>query len=178
MKNSKNKSVRNQRRYQNARRGTVLAAPSADRIPKKWLWHRNTLRTLRDRLLRAQENKLNDVADRIEPHSMSVADSASDEFDHELALAAVSKFQDALFEIDEALSRIDNGSYGVCEETGRPIAAARLKAIPWTRFSKEAEAQLERNQLIRKPSLGVLRSIREFSGQAVKRPPKHERSSR
>lgn len=42
-----------------------------------------------------------------------------------------------LMEIEKALSRIDHGSYGICEETEEPIEPSRLKAIPWTRFSLE-----------------------------------------
>ena len=42
-----------------------------------------------------------------------------------------------LVEIEQALSRIDNGTYGVCEETEEPIEAERLRAIPWTRLSIE-----------------------------------------
>lgn len=168
MKSSINKSVKNRPLRQNARGGTVHATASIVGIPKKWLWHYNTLQTLRNRVLGAHHNKLDDVADHIELHSMSVADSATDEFDHELALAALSNLQDALFEIDQALSRIQKGSYGVCEESGKPIAAARLRAIPWTRYSREAEAQLERDQLVPRPSLGLLRSVREFSGKTVR----------
>ena len=42
-----------------------------------------------------------------------------------------------LFEIEQALARIENGSYGICDETEEPIEAERLRAIPWTRLSIE-----------------------------------------
>lgn len=42
-----------------------------------------------------------------------------------------------LMEIEKALSRIENGTYGICEETEEPIEASRLKALPWTRYSLE-----------------------------------------
>ena len=73
------------------------------------------------------------------------ADSATDEFDHDLALTRLSVEQDALYEINVALNRILNRSYGVCEETGRVIPSARLKAIPWTRFTREVEERLEQD---------------------------------
>jgi RNA polymerase-binding transcription factor DksA len=50
--------------------------------------------------------------------------------------------QEALYEIDAALKRIEDGTYGICELTGKPIPWERLEAIPWTRFSLEAQNQL------------------------------------
>lgn len=54
------------------------------------------------------------------------------------------KFQ--LFEIEKALSRIENGTFGVCEVTYEPIENVRLKAIPWTRYSIEG-AEIVEEQL-------------------------------
>ena len=96
---------------------------------------------------------------------MSAADSATDEFDHDLALSELSASQNALFEIDEALKRILNGTYGVCEETGVAIPEMRLRAIPWTRFSKESETRLEKQGVVKTPSLGVLHSLREAGNE-------------
>ena len=59
-------------------------------------------------------------------------------------MSRVSGYQDLLNEVNEALQRIETGSYGMCEMTGRPIPRERLEAVPWTRFSVEGEAQLER----------------------------------
>lgn len=91
---------------------------------------------------------------------MDPADSATDELDHNLALAALNSKQDVLQEIAAAIRRIQSGTYGVCEATGKPIPAARLKAIPWTRFRREVEALLEQNGEIRRPQLGALSSVR------------------
>lgn len=52
-------------------------------------------------------------------------------------LASQQRLNELLMEIDFALARIENGSYGVCEETEEPIEEARLRAIPWTRLSIE-----------------------------------------
>ena len=52
-----------------------------------------------------------------------------------------------LREIEAALSRIDNGSYGVCEENEEPIGKKRLKKIPWTRLSIQAAEQEERERM-------------------------------
>lgn len=51
-----------------------------------------------------------------------------------------------LREIEAALSRIEEGSYGLCEETDEPIGKKRLEKMPWTRLSIEAAEQLEREQ--------------------------------
>jgi RNA polymerase-binding transcription factor DksA len=134
-------------------------------INPKWAWHYQVLLALRDRLLEERGERRAEAAQPLEPHSMDIADSATDECDHNLALAELSAEQDALYEVDEALKRILNGTYGLCEETGKPIPAARLRAIPWTRFGKEVEVRLENKGLISKPHLGTLASVRgELTG--------------
>jgi RNA polymerase-binding transcription factor DksA len=88
-----------------------------------------------------------------------MADAGTDEFDRDFALGMLSSEQDALYEIDEAINRIRDGTYGKCELTGKPIEAARLDAIPWTRFSAAAEKQLEREGLLRKTRLGPRETV-------------------
>jgi RNA polymerase-binding protein DksA len=121
----------------------------------KWAWHCRALLALRDRLLEARAERRNEAAQPLEPHSMDIADSATDEFDHDFALSELSAEQDALYEVDEALKRILNGTYGVCEETGQPIPLARLRAVPWTRFGKEAQTRLEGKSTVSKSCLGA-----------------------
>ena len=72
------------------------------------------------------------------------ADAASDMYDREFALNLLSHEQTALYEIDHALRRIELGTYGMCEMSGKPIPRPRLEAIPWARFSVECQAQLEK----------------------------------
>ena len=79
-------------------------------------------------------------------NSSSPADSGTDSFDRDFALSLVSSEQDALIEIEEAILRIKDGSYGVCEITNKAIPAARLSAVPFTRYSVEGQAEHERNQ--------------------------------
>lgn len=92
---------------------------------------------------------------------MHQADSATDEFDHELALSRLSNEQDALYEVEAAMKRIVDGTYGVCEQSGKRIPAKRLKAIPWTRFRENVEACLESTGAIPRAHLGTLRSVRD-----------------
>jgi RNA polymerase-binding transcription factor DksA len=75
---------------------------------------------------------------------MHQADAGSDAYDRDFALSLLSQEQDALYEIDEALKRIDLGTYGKCEMSGKPISRARLEAIPFARYTVECQSQLEK----------------------------------
>ena len=75
---------------------------------------------------------------------MHQADAGSDAYDRDFALSLLSQEQDALYEIDEALKRIEVGTYGKCEMSGKPIPRARLEAIPFARFTVECQTQLEK----------------------------------
>ncbi|MEZ5304010.1 MAG: TraR/DksA C4-type zinc finger protein [Verrucomicrobiales bacterium] len=66
----------------------------------------------------------------------------------DFALSLLSKEQDALYEIEEALKRIDKGTYGVCEMSGEKIPHARLEAIPFARFTMECQEQIEKEMEI------------------------------
>jgi DnaK suppressor protein len=88
-----------------------------------------------------------------------MADAGTDSFDRDLALSQISSEQDAVYEIDEAINRIRNRSYGICELTGKPIEPQRLEAIPWTRFSMEAERMLEKDGAIRRVRLGPRKAV-------------------
>ena len=75
---------------------------------------------------------------------MHQADAGSDAYDRDFALSLLSQEQDALYEIDQALRRIELGTYGKCEMSGKPIPHARLEAIPFARFTVECQSQLEK----------------------------------
>ena len=68
----------------------------------------------------------------------------ADAYDRDFALNLLSQEQDALYEIDEAIKRIELGTYGTCEMSGKPINHERLEAIPFTRFTVECQSQIER----------------------------------
>ncbi len=73
-----------------------------------------------------------------------MADQGSDTYDQSLALDLAASQRDMLKEIDDALDRIDAGTYGVCEMLGKPISEERLDNAPWSRFSIEAARMIER----------------------------------
>jgi RNA polymerase-binding transcription factor DksA len=77
---------------------------------------------------------------------MHQADAGSDAYDREFALSLLSQEQDALYEIEEALKRVEAGTYGICEMSGKPIPHARLEAIPFARFTVECQTQIEKQK--------------------------------
>jgi RNA polymerase-binding transcription factor DksA len=98
-------------------------------------------------------------AEEMAGYSLHMADSGTDNFDRDFALSLLSSDQDAIYEIEEALKRIEKDTYGVCELTAKAIPRARLDAIPWTRFTVEAQAQLEREGALRQKRLGALGTV-------------------
>jgi RNA polymerase-binding transcription factor DksA len=127
-------------------------------VPKKWKKYYDLLIKLREHV--SDEINLH-TADTLKHSSREdsgdisgygnhQADAGTDTFDRDFALSLVSNEQDALNEIEEAIMRIKDGSYGVCEVTGKAIPAARLTAVPFARFSVEGQIDHEKNQRHRK----------------------------
>jgi RNA polymerase-binding transcription factor DksA len=129
------------------------------RIKAEWQKYYETLLELRERLLAQMSGLAKESAEEMSSYSLHMADSGTDNFDRDFALSLLSSDQDAIYEIEEALKRIEKNTYGVCELTGKPIPKARLEAIPWTRFTVDAQAQLEREGALRQKRLGQLGSV-------------------
>lgn len=123
-------------------------------IPKKWKKYYKLLLDLRnhvqeeldlhtaDTLKHASGEDAGDLAH----YGNHQADAGTDAFDRDFALSLVSSEQDALNEIEEAIQRMRDGSYGVCEVTGKPINNERLLAVPFARFSVEGQKEYEKNK--------------------------------
>src|SRR5262249_9270175 len=79
-------------------------------------------------------------------YAFHMADAGTDSMEREISFDIASKEGRLLREIDDALRRIYNGVYGICEASGRPIARARLEALPWARYTIEEQANMERKQ--------------------------------
>lgn len=77
-----------------------------------------------------------------------LADRATSETDRALELRTRDRQRKLIAKIDEALRRIDDGSYGYCEETGEPIALSRLEARPIATLSLEAQERHERRERV------------------------------
>ena len=102
-------------------------------------WKNDILRESRDTLetLQGQSDKLPDMADR-----------ASSETDRSIELRARDRQRKLIAKIDAALRRIEDGSYGYCEETGEPISLKRLDARPIATLSIEAQERHERREKV------------------------------
>lgn len=94
-------------------------------------------------------------------YGQHMADAGTDTFDRDFALSLVSSEQEALAEIDAAIKRINDGTYGVCEITQKPIAKDRLLAVPFTRYSAEAQKELERNRHRARTQAGLFGELGE-----------------
>jgi RNA polymerase-binding transcription factor DksA len=129
------------------------------KVKPEWAKYQEHLLELRDRLLSQMDGLAKESAEEMPGYSLHMADSGTDNFDRDFALSLLSSDQDAIYEIEEALKRIEKNTYGTCELTGKQIPKARLAAIPWTRFTVEAQAQLERDGALRQRRLGALGTV-------------------
>ena len=64
-------------------------------------------------------------------YTVHMADMAADTYERELSMNIVSSEQEILYQIDDALKRLDDGSFGICQQCNQPIAMSRLKAVPY-----------------------------------------------
>jgi len=135
------------------------AAVDLKKVKPEWHAFCQHLLDLREQLTKQMNGLAEESAQELAGYSLHMADSGTDNFDRDFALSLLSSDQDAVFEIEEALKRIDRKTYGVCELTGKNIPKARLEAIPWTRFTVEAQAQLEREGALKSRRLGALGTI-------------------
>jgi RNA polymerase-binding transcription factor DksA len=110
---------------------------------------RQRLLELKDTLLDAMRGVARDnlhAGTETSAFGMHQADAGSDAYDRDFALSMLYKEQGSLYEIDEALKRVEDGSYGVCDLCQKPIKHERLEALPFTRYTVDCQAGLEKNQ--------------------------------
>jgi DnaK suppressor protein len=138
---------------------TAPRGTGAYRVPSKWQHHHDALLEARAQILQHKGSHADIAKEEQSAFSLHMADAGTDEFDRDFALSLMSSEQNALYEIEQALTRIRNGTYGVCEITGESIEDERLSAVPWARFSARAQRELElsgsvhRTQFARRGSL-------------------------
>jgi len=133
--------------------GTVSVAkrPVRDekKVPKEWQSYYQILMSMRNSLkgslgVRSSET-IGASARESGELSLNSSDAGTETFDRDLALSMVANDQEALEEIEDAIDRIFDGSYGICQETNKPIKKNRLQAVPFTRFSLEGQMQYEKS---------------------------------
>ena len=87
-----------------------------------------------------------DSSGEVGGYSFHMADAGTDSMEREISFDIASKEGRLLREIDDALRRIYNGVYGICEASGAPISRARLEALPWARYTLQEQENMERMQ--------------------------------
>lgn len=152
------------------RPGTVDPATLKPFLRKQQLRLLNLRDAILDAMMGVAKDNLRSRAEGSEASAfgMHQADAGSDAYDRDFALNLLSQEQDALYEIDEALKRVDQGTYGTCEMSGKPIPHARLEAIPFARYTVECQADLERQmrgQRVRRPVTSLFGLTDEEGGE-------------
>ncbi len=110
-------------------------------------YFRSKLLAWKDEILKEAKETLATLQSESENHP-DIADRASSETDRAIELRARDRQRKLIAKIDAAVSRIDDGSYGYCEETGEPISLKRLEARPIATLSLEAQERHERNERV------------------------------
>ncbi|MDR4308697.1 RNA polymerase-binding protein DksA [Chelatococcus sambhunathii] len=110
-------------------------------------YFRDKLLNWRDEILRESRETLEHLQDENQNHP-DLVDRASSETDRAIELRARDRQRKLISKIDAALARIDDGSYGYCEETGEPISLRRLDARPIATLSIEAQERHERRERV------------------------------
>lgn len=100
-----------------------------------------------DNLRRSPQDSSGDLGS----YSTHMADHGTDNFDRELALNLASGQQDSIYDIDDALHRISEGNFGVCEQCGNAINIQRLRALPFARKCLACQSADERGRTIYRP---------------------------
>lgn len=138
----------------------AIAWTPASMVRPEWKKHYQDLLDRHDQLRLQISGLQKESQAEMESYSLHMGDSGTDNFDRDLALGMLSSDQEAMFEIEEALRRIEKGTYGVCELTGKKIPKTRLDVNPWARFTVEAQSQLEKEGALRQRNrIGSLGSV-------------------
>jgi len=157
----------------NPKRAHLPDPAEAKDVPEKFKRYYKLLLDLRTHLtagieLHSEETlkrSSKDDSGDLSGYGQHMADAGTDTFDRDFALSLVSSEQEALTEIDAAIKRVHDGTYGVCEITGKPISKERLLAVPFTRYSAEAQKDLEKNRYRSRPGGGLLSELGEEGGK-------------
>lgn len=115
--------------------------------PRQRDYFRQKLEQWKEDILRESRETLENLQEESQNHA-DMADRASSESDRALELRTRDRQRKLIAKIDAALKRIDDGTYGYCEETGDPIGIARLDARPIATLSLEAQESHERREKV------------------------------
>jgi len=93
-----------------------------------------------DTIMKSQKEMSGDISG----YGIHIADVATDNYERDFNLNLVSNERRIIMQIDEALKRIEDGTYGICQMSGKPISKSRLKAIPYAKYSKKCKEKIEK----------------------------------
>ena len=146
---------------------TALKDRDEKDVPKKFLPYFRALLRLHEEVLEGLHRHSEETLRRsskedsgdLSSYGQHMADAGTESYERDFALSLVSSEQEALYEIDEALRRIHEGTYGICEITGKPISRERLRAVPFTRYSVEGQREVEKRQTRQVQRAGIQSSL-------------------
>jgi DnaK suppressor protein len=101
---------------------------------------------MRDHLRKRWRDRSRVAAEPLEKGGRDQADLATGDMGRDLAFAELAAEENSLAEVEAAIQRLHRGVYGYCEATGEPIPPERLRALPWGRYTVEAEAAREKSK--------------------------------
>ncbi|HEY9250971.1 MAG TPA: TraR/DksA C4-type zinc finger protein, partial [Rariglobus sp.] len=153
----------------NPKKAQQPAPDDSEEIPEKFRRYYRLLLDLRNHLTgqidthseETLKRSSKDDAGDLSSYGQHMADAGTDTFDRDFALSLVSSEQEALSEVEAAVKRIKDGTYGLCEITQKPIAKERLLAVPFTRYSAEAQKNIERNRHRSRTQAGLFGELGE-----------------
>jgi RNA polymerase-binding transcription factor DksA len=140
-----------------------------DSIPEKFRRYYKLLIELRNHLTgqidthseETLKRSSKDDAGDLSSYGQHMADAGTDTFDRDFALSLVSSEQEALAEVEAAIKRIKDGTYGICENSQKPIHKDRLVAVPFTRYTAEAQKDIEKNRMRSRTQAGLFGEMGE-----------------
>ena len=149
----------------------ILGSNRKPKVPAKWAAHFRRLLDERNRLLARNFSSPAPTAVKMD----DLGDAATEETQRTLAFVAAGATQETVFEVLEAIRRIECGAYGICEVAGEPIEEARLQAIPWARFSLRGQQEAETGGSGRRLGIPALQSLVEAESTSERQGEEPER---
>jgi RNA polymerase-binding transcription factor DksA len=112
---------------------------------------RTRLQGIREELGAVRDESQQDSLEELSSYDQHQADVATETFEREKDLSILDNIEGELADVEHALQRLDDGSYGTCEACGKPIDDERLEALPATRFCLEDQARAEHEVRVAAP---------------------------
>jgi DnaK suppressor protein len=140
---TKSPAARRQPRPAAKRRAAKKPTVPPAKVPAKYLPHFRKLCRMREALSKGARTLLLETRGPVHTEGSHIAEAAADQFDRDRNLGLLALEGATLAEVEAALQRLKKGTYGKCETTGKSIPLARLRAIPYTRYTAEAETARE-----------------------------------